>query len=799
MGTTTYKIDQAHGADDVGVMDWNNSLLGRLYNGQPNPLQVDWNPADTKLQFSAPGIYELGEGTTFMDACTARVGLIFRNISLQPGESLVSAKLRLWLESWDPPGTVDPESQWTAQATHRIHCYGAKVARPYPGLPCPGPGGPPFWGPAAVRQLQAQANVFGDYAWHSGFNAAWPEAPLTQDAVYWTMSLWDYTGQVPFNQYADAWTFAEVPRGIGGSPGWVEWDVTAIVAEMMAHQHAAPNFVSGTTYSTGGLPKYRRVSNGQVISGSPTYGGGGFDGAFQQFNVAADKVMSGGNLYVAWCKGQGIVGQPNPPGEAICTNPPTGTDPWTTEWPDGSSGIGWRFVQSGNVRNAWQSGDQLAFVLASRAPQDVNLLTAWTSLNPPGYAISNKNFQYQFSRLPIPGWRVFTSGDANIPTQAPSLVIETAAGTTADIAIQGASDVINIQASHASPSASAAVALSGTKDQIQVGATFTPLGEAIADIALQGARDLVQVSSLHVPPSFSADIALQGVADVISAQLAHVAPNTNPDVDPLAHWRMDDSDPLVIADAMGHYPLTVVRAQDGAPFVEAGKVGNARRFRGVSGGVPADNYAWCDADSALCQAFAGTVSLCWWLYRPANILGGLTVQLFSLEADAASVAPDLNRLFNVQLVNSYLQVSWESAPNVFQTLATNYLVLQGRWVHLAAVRPVSGSNAALLLYVNGLRVYSVSEVPAPAGGLGPGQRFRVGHRYNSAAGNPYLGQLDGTLDDVRLYPRVLTAEEIAAMAGVGSRTVKAWDGQQWVVCPVRAWDGSRWVDVNLKG
>jgi hypothetical protein len=82
----------------------------------------------------------------------------------------------------------------------------------------------------------------------------------------------------------------------------------------------------------------------------------------------------------------------------------------------------------------------------------------------------------------------------------------------------------------------------------------------------------------------------------------------------------------------------------------------------------------------------------------------------------------------------------------------------GQWVHVAAVLPEGGNNAAdVLLYVNGA-LETGGAVTAGTFNTKAGIAVRVG---TDEAGDFFTG----LIDDVRIYDRALTAAEIAAIAG----------------------------------
>ncbi len=81
----------------------------------------------------------------------------------------------------------------------------------------------------------------------------------------------------------------------------------------------------------------------------------------------------------------------------------------------------------------------------------------------------------------------------------------------------------------------------------------------------------------------------------------------------------------------------------------------------------------------------------------------------------------------------------------------------GQWVHVAAVLPEGGNNTdKVLLYINGVK----ETVTVTAGALNTGSvaAMRIG---TNEGGNYFTG----LIDDVRVYDRALTAEEIMAAMG----------------------------------
>ena len=81
----------------------------------------------------------------------------------------------------------------------------------------------------------------------------------------------------------------------------------------------------------------------------------------------------------------------------------------------------------------------------------------------------------------------------------------------------------------------------------------------------------------------------------------------------------------------------------------------------------------------------------------------------------------------------------------------------GQWVHVATVLPEGASSPAdVQLYVNGVR--ETGAVTAGTINTKAGASMRIG-------ANETGQYFTGLIDDVRVYDRALTAEEIAGIAG----------------------------------
>ena len=109
------------------------------------------------------------------------------------------------------------------------------------------------------------------------------------------------------------------------------------------------------------------------------------------------------------------------------------------------------------------------------------------------------------------------------------------------------------------------------------------------------------------------------------------------------------------------------------------------------------------------------------------------------------------------------QILYLSGQNQFSFTGTRETIFTSldfppeRWYHVMVTIDSAGNGA---FYVNGVRVgtFVGGARPDPTG------HFSIGQRYNEYAANPAITKSDffkGTIDEVEVYPRALSAEEVA--------------------------------------
>lgn len=128
------------------------------------------------------------------------------------------------------------------------------------------------------------------------------------------------------------------------------------------------------------------------------------------------------------------------------------------------------------------------------------------------------------------------------------------------------------------------------------------------------------------------------------------------------------------------------------------------------------------------------------------------------------------RVFDISDGTNSIQLLIEGVSNKWATKHTQYNTsldalawstpVLGKWQHLVAVFDSAGSTSAF--YVNGVRQTSAANFTV--GPSGVANVFSFGERSDAVNGTIYFG---GLMDDVRLYNRALSAQEVEQLYKLG--------------------------------
>ena len=139
-----------------------------------------------------------------------------------------------------------------------------------------------------------------------------------------------------------------------------------------------------------------------------------------------------------------------------------------------------------------------------------------------------------------------------------------------------------------------------------------------------------------------------------------------------------------------------------------------------------------------------------------------------IQLSDVSGAGSRDNVLNLRCSFSTTAGIWESADEFF---TTGYATV---WTHIAITYNADADTNDPVFYVNGTSI-SVTEFQTPSGtrSSGAADDLRIGMRLGG-----FGGFLDGRMDDVRLFTRLLTAEEVAILAA-GYRGPLGGEGGWW--------------------
>lgn len=212
---------------------------------------------------------------------------------------------------------------------------------------------------------------------------------------------------------------------------------------------------------------------------------------------------------------------------------------------------------------------------------------------------------------------------------------------------------------------------------------------------------------------------------------------TSSDAALVGWWNFDEGTGTTAVDTSGYNNNGAML--NGANFA-TGKTRSALNLRGI------DNSYVRIPRSASLDTVTSRITAMAWAYPNAST-GDFVPLLTRQHADV--VHPDQ---YYLGFGNG--QFKWHVGTSTQETSCYWGAMPAGRWVHVAGTY----DGAALRLYVDGVEVCA-----QPLTGVIPidGNPVTIGAEENGATHDP-VGEFNGRIDDVRLYRRVLSANEIAS-------------------------------------
>ena len=227
------------------------------------------------------------------------------------------------------------------------------------------------------------------------------------------------------------------------------------------------------------------------------------------------------------------------------------------------------------------------------------------------------------------------------------------------------------------------------------------------------------------------------------------------------YWKVDETSGTVAADSSGHgHNATLI---NGASWTAGGPFEGAIAFNGTNQylSVP-------DTGDASLEYTGGALTLSAWVYVNAtDTTGGYLL----------SKAWNSSGQYNYRLsLTSTRTVSFTLQGATSSTLTTTGSLSAAAWHHVAATVDAAG---AMKIYVDGVMVrsgtHTITNWTPANGDLNKALAIGTLYPYGSGSWSYPTHALDGKLDDVRLYRRTLSAEEVqAAMAAPPRIEVKTY-------------------------
>ena len=268
------------------------------------------------------------------------------------------------------------------------------------------------------------------------------------------------------------------------------------------------------------------------------------------------------------------------------------------------------------------------------------------------------------------------------------------------------------------------------------------------------------------------DFRIYGCA-LSAAEVAQLTAEVPPDPSLLAHWKLDETGGVVVFDSAGQ--------NDGVTYGEplwqpaGGKIGGALQFDGVN------DYAQLPIGS---------------------VINSLTNSTFATWVNWSGTGGDWQRVFDfggTASVNMFftpcngqtgsMRFAITNAGESGQDRVTAAQALGTGWHHVAVT--IDAAGRTYRLYVDGRVVATKTAGQYTPNSLGNTTRNWLGKSQWSA--DPYF---HGSLDDFRIYNRVLSAREIqrcmltAAAPGGGAITVENFSFELPGTAKVKGWDGA---------
>jgi hypothetical protein len=208
----------------------------------------------------------------------------------------------------------------------------------------------------------------------------------------------------------------------------------------------------------------------------------------------------------------------------------------------------------------------------------------------------------------------------------------------------------------------------------------------------------------------------------------------------ISYWQFDEGSGTTAYDWVGTNDGTIY----GATWT-TGVLGGALDFDGV------DDYVMIPDDDSLTPSDAITIAF--WYYTRDGQYSGIH-KWASCPSEPSS--PGNSRAYHLELQpdDNRMDFKVHSSVNVYDIISTNTSILSDQWYHI--VGTFHQGNAGM--YINGqldnYETMSVSSI------MNDAQPLMIGAQWRYCDTDRLVDKLNGMIDDVRIYDRALSAEEV---------------------------------------
>lgn len=216
------------------------------------------------------------------------------------------------------------------------------------------------------------------------------------------------------------------------------------------------------------------------------------------------------------------------------------------------------------------------------------------------------------------------------------------------------------------------------------------------------------------------------------------------------YWRLDETSGVTAADSAPHDPPLHDGTLTGTPTPThvGGRVGP----RGLAVTGAGERVA---TTTELIWPANTAVTLAFWVLTPGGPTGGPSLGMPSTSPNLFGVCMPCPPEGGAQRSYVYWQYGNFTGAGTTGSMFADFTPYLNAWTHVVLTADANGNNGAI--WFNGVRVAFQGTFSRPTSSITTG--FEAG-RWNKA-GSPFSGP--GTLDDIQLYAKLLTDQEILAL------------------------------------